>query len=418
MNKVAFIFSGQGSQYMGMCKNLHDKFDIVRKTFEEANEVLGFDLRKLCFEGSSKELSQTENTQPAILTTSIAQFRVYMNEIGVEPDFLAGHSLGEYSALVCADAIRFADALRLVRSRGKFMQEQGKCKVGAMASIRNINEKIVEEEIYKFSSKGRSIGISNYNGDKSVVISGDVQTVELVGRMLQEKGGEVINLNVSSAFHSSIMEEAASKLKNELLKYSFTDPKFKVLSNVTALPYKNKYQIVDILSEQIVKPVKWQSIMKYLGQNEINILVEFGPKATLRNLVRNNMPNAKSYSYDKEDDVKELKEMILDKNVENISGKHSLISRSLGIAVCTKNINWNNDEYKRGVIEPCERIEKMQQQLEEDGNDPSIEQMAIAIEMLKIIFKTKKTPKDEQLERFNQLFSETDTKKYFQNFSI
>ncbi|PFO43098.1 [acyl-carrier-protein] S-malonyltransferase [Bacillus thuringiensis] len=418
MPKLGFLFSGQGSQYIGMGKNLYNNFAIAKETYDEASEVLGFDLGKLCFEGNANELSQTENTQPAILTTSMAQFRVYMEEIGEEPHYLAGHSLGEYTALVCAGVIDFSDAVKLVRARGMFMKETANDGLGAMAVIRNIDEKIVEEESYKISLSGRVIGISNYNGEKDVVVSGEAEAVAQVCEELKSKGAEIFKLNVSAAFHSPIMELAADKFKNELNRYAFKDPKYKVLSNVTALSYEDKDQILDILGKQIVKPVNWYAIMKYLEQQQLDNVIEFGPKATLRNLVRNNISNIGAYSYDKEEDIKEMKEEIFAKEVSHRKNRYSIISRSLGIAVATKNNNWNNEEYTRGVIEPYEKIAMLQTELEATNKMPTIDQMQMAVEMLKSVFQTKGTPKDEQQERFNQLFDETNTKHYFENFEI
>ncbi|MEC2288519.1 ACP S-malonyltransferase, partial [Bacillus velezensis] len=146
MSKIGFLFSGQGSQYAGMGKRLCDNFIIAKKTYDEASDALGFDLKKLCIDGSAAELSQTENTQPAILATSIAQFRIYMEEVGKEPEYIAGHSLGEYSALVCSDVLDFQDAVKLVRARGLLMKEAAEQGTGAMAVIRNLDERIAEEE--------------------------------------------------------------------------------------------------------------------------------------------------------------------------------------------------------------------------------------------------------------------------------
>ncbi|GFZ30327.1 hypothetical protein CSC2_08530 [Clostridium zeae] len=415
MSKLAFLYSGQGSQYVGMCKGMYDEFAIVRQTFEEANEILGFDLRNLCFNGDLKELSKTENTQPCILTVSIAQMRVYMQELRIEPSFLAGHSLGEYSALVGAGAIEFADALRLVRLRGKFMKESEKTKSGSMMAIRNISEKIVSDEIDRILSEGNIICISNYNGADNLVISGESEAVKGAGEVLKSRGAEVIGLNVSSAFHSPLMEKAAEKLKSELDKYKFNDLKYNVISNVTALPYRIEDNIADMLTSQIVKPVRWKSTMDYLSENGVDTIVEFGPRATLRNLAKANMKNIRAYSYDKKDDVVSLKE-----NVESKlrNKRYNIISRSLGMAVSTKNYNSNNEQYKKGVVEPYEKIERLRLELEAKNIEPSIEQMNSAVEMLKSVFKTKGTTKAEQVERFRQLFKETNTEKYFKNFHI
>lgn len=412
MEKLALVFSGQGSQYVGMAKKLYEQYDTVRQTFNEAQKVLGFDLAKLCFEGNSKELTKTENTQPAILTMSVAQFRVYMEEFGVKPEFLAGHSLGEYAALVCAGAIGFTDALKIVRARGSFMQEAAEKTSGAMAAVKNIEEEIIEEGCIKLKIIGHIIEISNYNGKGNTVVSGDAEAVELLTEELKAKGAEVIKLNVSAAFHSPIMQEASMKLKNEIAKYNFNMPNFKVLSNVTARPYESKDDIAHLLSEQIIKPVRWREIMRYLAAEDTKIAIELGPKATLRNLILSNEKDIKAYSYDKEEDLKILN-TIFEKEKAALEKKYSIIGRCLGIAAATKNYNYDNNEYLIGVTDPYEKLSKLHRELEETETDPTIEQMHMAVQILKTIFKTKGTPEGEQLVRLKELFKETGTEQYF-----
>ncbi|MEC0599322.1 ACP S-malonyltransferase [Bacillus spizizenii] len=414
MSKLGFVFSGQGSQYIGMGKHLYENYDIAKKTFDEASEVLGFDLKKMCIDGNVEELSQTENTQPAILTTSVAQYRVFMEEVGEEPHYVAGHSLGEYSALVCSDVIDFRDAVKLVRTRGELMKESAETGAGAMAVIRKLDETIVNEECNSFSSNGKVVVISNYNGSKDVVVSGENEAVESICINLKNKGADIFKLDVSAAFHSPLMKNAAEKFSHELVKYELRTPKYKVLSNVTALPYEDKYQIAKVLGEQIVNPVNWVGIMDFLEKQGVNTVIEFGPKATLRNLLRNNNSSIKAYSYDKAEDIKEIKEFIFPQPAE----RYSIISRSLGIAVATKNNNWDNEEYTKGVIEPYEKIAAIQAELEATNSKPTREQMDMAVEMLKSVFRTKRTPIEEQQKRFNQLFLETNTKKYYESFEV
>ena len=245
MGKLAFLFSGQGSQYVGMGKQLYESFPIARQTFEEANDVLSFNLKKLCFEGDIDTLTQTENAQPAILTVSTAAYRVYMNEIGIMPDYMAGHSLGEISALSCAGAIDFKDAVKIARRRGQLMQEAVMAREGGMLAIIGLGRKIVEEASKQFSKKGNLVVVSNSNSAEQHVISGHSTAIEEAGKYLQSIGAKLIPVKVSAPFHSPLMQSAADKFYYELQEYKFNNLNVNVISNVTAQLYPNKDSLFD-----------------------------------------------------------------------------------------------------------------------------------------------------------------------------
>jgi [acyl-carrier-protein] S-malonyltransferase len=209
---------------------------------------------------------------------------------------------------------------------------------------------------------------------------------------------------------------AGKKLKSELFKYAFSDPAFTVLSNVTASTYENKEQIIELLSEQIVKPVKWMPIMKVLEQNAVDMVIEFGPRVVLKNLVNSNTSIIKAFSYDKDEDITQLKEVLGGKEKQTKS--YSILSRSMGIAVATKNNNWDKDEYQKGVVEPYEKVAQVQSELEQSGREADFDHMQLAVDMLKSVFRTKKTPIEEQVARFQQLFHDTNTGAYFKDFEI
>jgi [acyl-carrier-protein] S-malonyltransferase len=310
MKKIALMFPGQGSQYIGMGKKLYDNFECVRKVYEEANDTIGFDLKGLCFEGDMEELTKTENTQPAILTTSVAMFRVYQEEIGIEPAFMAGHSLGELSALTCSGAIRFSDAVKLVRQRGKFMQEAVPIGIGGMAAISGADISDIEAECKNASKDGNIVAISNYNSYDQIVISGHKAAVESAGEALKEKGVKVIPLKVSAPFHSPLMKPAADRFKDELKKYCYDGPRCHVISNVTALPYEGAESIQDNLIKQITSPVQWIKSMEYLESNGVEMFIELGPKKVLKNLVGKIVKIKDIYSYDHDQDVNNIKSLL------------------------------------------------------------------------------------------------------------
>lgn len=407
MHKIAFLFPGQGSQYVGMSKKICDMSTVAGQTFEEADDMLGYDLKKLCFEGSMEELTKTENTQPALLTASVAAFRVFMQEIGILPEYTAGHSLGEYSALCCAGALEFRDAVRIVRQRGRFMQEAVTVGVGSMAAVSGIGQSEIEDECKAISGEGQLVVVSNYNSPEQIVVSGHQGAVSLVCTKLKEKGARVIPLKVSAPFHSPLMKPAADRLKIELKKYEFGEFKWPVLSNVTARPYHGNTEIIEYLTEQIVKPVRWQSSMEYLWKQGINLAIEMGPQTVLKNLMKKNAPGIKALSYDVETDMRDIKQELSSK--EQSAGKVkeqgiNIITKCIAIAVCTKNRNWDDDEYQKGVVEPYRKIVRMKEELGENGTEPTARQIKEAIGLIRQIFITKKTPVDEQTERFNEIF--------------
>jgi len=214
---IAFVFPGQGSQYVGMGKELCDEFVIAKNTFEEANDVLGFDLSALCFEGEQSELSLTANAQPALLTTSIACLRVLQSEASLNPDFVAGHSLGEYTALVANGAFRLSDAVKVVRKRGEFMQEAVPVGVGAMAAVLGLDKETVEEICNQVSQNGLIASPANLNAPGQTVISGNRKAIEQASILAKAQGAKrVVPLDVSAPFHCALMQEAAHRLSGVL----------------------------------------------------------------------------------------------------------------------------------------------------------------------------------------------------------
>ncbi|MCK4261084.1 MAG: ACP S-malonyltransferase [Halanaerobiales bacterium] len=410
MKGLAFLFSGQGSQYVGMGQELYDNFQIARETFQEANEALGWNLQKLCFTGDNEELTKTANAQPAIITTSVAAFRILREEIGLTPQYVAGHSLGEYSALVASGALQFADAVKIVHKRGVFMQEAVPLGVGAMMAIVKVDSSIVDTVCKEVFRENAIVVAANYNSKQQTVISGHINAVKEAGERLEQLGATTRLLNVSAPFHSPLMTLASDKLKEELAQYRFGLMNYPVVANVTALSYYDTRYLIDNLAEQITNPVRWGESINYLERQGVIRAIEVGPKTVLQKLLKNS--KIKASSFETKDQLDKLKEEFL---IEDYS---RLIIKALAIVVSTKNRNENRDEYAKGVVEPYQKIQALQMELEHKGVKPQKEDVLIVLTMLKEILTTKKVPHCEQVERFNELFEISGTKGVFKEFSI
>ncbi|ERM92414.1 ACP S-malonyltransferase [Caldanaerobacter subterraneus subsp. yonseiensis KB-1] len=282
--KIAFIYPGQGAQYAGMGKEIYEKYEEAKEIFERADEALGFNISKLCFEGPEEELMKTENTQPAILTVSVALTRV-LQKRGVKPDVTAGLSLGEYSSLVLAEALDFEDAVRLVKMRGKYMQEVVPEGVGTMAAILGLpNEEV--EEICRIASEVGVVEPANYNCPGQLVVSGEVKAVERAVELAKERGAKkAVVLAVSAPFHCSMLKEAGELLAKELEKVEIKDLKVPVISNVTA-DYVQKDKVKELLIKQVSHPVLWEQSVRKMIEDGVDTFIEIGPGKTLSGFVK------------------------------------------------------------------------------------------------------------------------------------
>ncbi len=283
---IAFVFPGQGSQYPGMGKELTDNFDVAKLVFEEANDTLGFDLAQLCFAGSEDDLKLTANTQPAILTTSIAALRVLQQETDLSPTFAAGHSLGEYSALVAAGVLSLADAVKTVRQRGTFMQEAVPVGVGAMAAIMGIEGEELAA-LCRDAAAGEVVAPANFNSPGQIVIAGHTSAVERAIALAKERGAKrALLLPVSAPFHSALMAPAAERLKQELETVSVSPYSYPVVSNVEALPCDDETRVKPLLVEQVCAPVRWDDSILHMKEAGVTRYVEIGPGRVLSSLIK------------------------------------------------------------------------------------------------------------------------------------
>ncbi|MBB6601596.1 ACP S-malonyltransferase [Bacillus pumilus] len=286
MTKIAFLFPGQGSQKIGMGKDLFDQEAVSKAVFEEADKTLGFDLSSMIFEGDAEELTLTYNAQPALLTTSIAILKKF-EESGIKADYAAGHSLGEYTALVAAGALSFQDAVYAVRKRGELMNEAVPAGEGAMAAILGLNQAALLEVTKEVTESGHLVELANLNCPGQIVISGTAKGVELASEKAKEKGAKrAIGLEVSGPFHSALMKPAAEKFTDVLSKLDITDAKTPVISNVTADIVTSRDAIETKLIEQLYSPVRFEESVERLIDLGVTTFIEIGPGKVLSGLVK------------------------------------------------------------------------------------------------------------------------------------
>ena len=285
--QFAAVFPGQGSQSTGMLSELADQFDIIKDTFNEGSEILDKDLWKIVMQADATELNQTENTQPIMLAAGIAVWRLWLNQDGCEPNGMAGHSLGEYSALVTSGALEYKDAISLVAKRASYMQEAIPEGSGAMAAILGLDDDIIVKTCAEISDE-KIVEAVNFNSPGQVVIAGDSQAVDLAIEKLTEAGAKrAIKLSVSVPSHCSLMKEAAVKLEQELLSIDFSNPKYPVVQNFEAQGYTSAAEKQSALSKQLYKPVKWVDTINSLHANySADTIIEFGPGKILFGLNR------------------------------------------------------------------------------------------------------------------------------------
>ena len=303
----ALLFPGQGSQTVGMGAEFYDNFDIVKKIFSEADQKLNYPISKMILEGPTDQLQLTKNTQPAILTVSYSIFMVLKNEFGLDLNkvkYFAGHSLGEYSALVCSGALGFEDALYLLYERGKAMQNAVPVGKGSMLAILGLEINEINNLIQNINKKDEVCEIANDNSDGQVIVSGDKNTIDLFQKILKEKKIKSIPLKVSAPFHCSLMKPAANIMKNKINETKFISPSHQIVNNVTAKPESDPNIIKNLLIDQIFSTVRWRDSLIYMSTSKVNNFIEIGPGKVLSGMVKRTVKNANSFSINSITDIK------------------------------------------------------------------------------------------------------------------
>ena len=305
----ALLFPGQGSQIVGMGSEFYNNFDIVKKIFKDADEKLNYSISKLILNGPEDQLQLTQNTQPSILTVSFSIFKVLKEEFNFDFNtfnYFAGHSLGEYSALVCSESLKFEDALYLLYERGKAMQEAVPVGKGSMLAILGAKIKDISDLLNSLKEKG-VCEIANDNADGQVIVSGDKDSIVSFQSLLKEKKIKSIPLKVSAPFHCSLMKSAADKMSDKIKNINFSSPTHSILSNVTAKIEKNPENIKKLLIDQIFSTVKWRETIINISNEGVSNFVEIGPGKVLTGMVKRTVKNVNCFSINSIDDIKNLK---------------------------------------------------------------------------------------------------------------
>ena len=302
----AILFPGQGSQVVGMGSEFFNNFDIVKKIFQEADEKLNYKISKIILEGPQDQLSLTQNTQPAILTVSYAIFSILKKEFNFDfnsTKFFAGHSLGEYSALVCSDSLNFQDALYLLFERGKSMQEAVPVGKGKMIAVLGLNIDQLSDFIKKIKTKG-VCEIANDNANGQTIVSGNIEGIDNLEKTLKENKIKFIPLNVSAPFHCSLMKPAATKMEGKIKSINFKKPNFDIICNVNSKPENNPEKLKELLVDQIFSTVRWRESLIRMSNEKVSNFIEIGPGKVLSGMVKRTIKDINCFSINSINDMK------------------------------------------------------------------------------------------------------------------
>lgn len=403
MKRLAVLFPGQGSQYTGMMKGDYDRYSIVRQTFEEASDTLGYDVAALCFQSDEATLAKSELTQPALLTAGAASYRLFVQETGIKPSAAIGHSLGEYTALTCAGVLKFSEALLLVRERGRLMMAASAAGLGRMLAIGGANEDEVAQMLIELQASELRPWVACYNSSQQIVLSGTTSAVDAAEELLAGKGIKLTSLQVSGAFHSPLMEPAAAELETLLTKCTFGKFDYPVISNVEAKPYGTQAQeIISLLRRQMTEPVRYRQSMSTLLKLSIDTVVELAPRKTLKRLFQQEYPTFPAYSIEDQEDRKVIFSSVFKESYGKIGWRY-LLEQSLALAVSVKNRSSDEDAYQKQVVIPYRAIESLLLRLEQEGTEPTQAQLQDAWNHLNTILIAKGAKKEEYTDSLTEM---------------
>lgn len=412
MNNITLVFPGQGAQYTGMGAGFAKESNKAKQIFEEASDILKVDMKKICFEGSLLELNRLDNMFTGLITTGVAAFQMLQEQTRVDVQAMAGHSLGEYTALACSGALRFDDALRLAQLRGRLAQRTVDDDMGYMTIVDGIELAAIQEICESLSVAGKKVSIASYSSTSQFAVCGDGQSMELAEEQLAKAGATVTPLFFSPPFHSPIMQEIVSEFQEELNKIEYQSFQIPVISNVTAKPYEGKADFYKLPLLQLTEPVMWTQTIDYFKANNIHTIIDMGPQSIMTNLIKQYDPEVSVISFSKKDERELLKKVLPvssnDSFLEGGKASYNVISRCMAMAVSTRNQNRDEEAYYEEVVVPYNEMAKILEETDKAVRVPSVEEAKLAFQYLKKIFDFKETLVEEQIRRFERIIKEED----------
>lgn len=405
---MVFMFPGVGSHYSGMGKYLYDNFPIAQEVFEEASESLNVDMAALCM-GSMYEaqLDLLENSQTALVTTSIAAFRVFEREVGIKANAMIGYSLGEYTALCASGAIALKDVLKLVHERSVILSDHASTIDGTMAWVNNLSPNFVKQICTELSAKGEEVYISAYDTPSKTSISGTTHAVRLACEKAVDFGGIAIPLKMSGPFHSPMMRPAASKYKEVLKDIKINPPQVPVIANHNCAAYQGVESVIKNLYQQLVKPVFWMDTIGYLIREGLTTAIEIGPNEVLKYLLQAIDPSIIICNYEKEKDIVKANKSLFVQE----SDYEDIVMRCLTIIETTKNYNPNTSLYQEQVVLPFQKIQDQYKEVSESESSMNLRDVEKAILMTETALETKMIKKEKR----NQLLQKALNYKKLQS---
>ncbi|MGN7759932.1 ACP S-malonyltransferase [Paenibacillus sp. 22594] len=421
---LALLFPGSGAQYKGMMRSLYESSRMVQDTLHEADDILGFELSRLMMEGSTVKLNRIGHMLPAICVASVAHYRLYREQGGPLPAYMAGHSLGEYSALICSGALSFRDGLMLVRFRARLAEEVMEATGGAMSIMKSVDPAQVALLCLELQAEGQEVSIACHNSRSQIAVSGqDAALAELEQRVTEASTyAQISHLIGSAPYHCALMQPRAAEMTEELLKYNWSLPACQLLSNVTGRPYTSIQDMQELLAQQLYKPVLWQNSIMYLLENGVRTFIEMGPQNILKTLMPEISEQTRVYAHDEKLDRMTIRNLVAASSATPVP-RHKAetsppaadlrlkaISMCLTHAMTTRNNN-QADTSDMPSLELYTQVKQMKHELDQGEIVLGEEHVALAISMLQAVFEDKRIPDSERELRWLQIKEKTGVER-------